>query len=118
MPKKIKKLKSRGVYNATPKTTRAANNADFRSRVHAVVREIAKGSVMSYGEVAKAAGSPGAARAVGTILKANFDPSIPCHRVIRANGTLGRYNRGDERKATILKEEGYHNDYEKSTKKF
>ncbi len=114
MPKKTKKLKSSGVHSAgSTSKTRA-----FRDRVHAVVHGIAKGSVMSYGGVAKAAGSPGAARAVGTILKANFDPSIPCHRVIRANGTLGRYNRGDERKAAILKEEGYHNDYEKNSKKY
>ncbi len=91
-------------------------SSGFRERVHSVVRSIAKGSVMSYGDVAKAAGAPGAARAVGTILKANFDPSIPCHRVIRANGTLGHYNRGDKRKAAILKEEGYHNDYEKNKK--
>ena len=111
MLKKTKKLKSSHVVSDH------SQSSAFRERVHTVVREIAKGSVMSYGEVAKAAGSPGAARAVGTILKANFDPSIPCHRVIRANGTLGRYNRGDERKAAILKEEGYHNDYEKNSKK-
>jgi O-6-methylguanine DNA methyltransferase len=111
MPKKTKKLKSSRVDFAGTKSS------DFRERVHSVVRSIAKGSVMSYGEVALAAGSPGAARAVGTILRANFDPSIPCHRVIRANGTLGRYNRGDERKAAILREEGYHNDYEKNSKK-
>jgi O-6-methylguanine DNA methyltransferase len=110
MPKKTKKLKSSRVDFAGTKSS------DFRERVHSVVRSIAKGSVMSYGEVALAAGSPGAARAVGTILKANFDPSIPCHRVIKANGSLGHYNRGDERKAMLLKAEGYHTHHEKNAK--
>lgn len=61
---------------------------------------------MTYGEVATKAGSPGAARAVGTIMKSNFDPLIPCHRVVRANGTLGGYNRGLRQKALRLKTEG------------
>lgn len=61
---------------------------------------------MTYGDVAKAAGSPGAARAVGTILSQNYDPSIPCHRVIRSDGHLGQYNRGTERKREILIQEG------------
>lgn len=82
--------------------------SNFKDSVHAVVKSIAKGSTMSYGEVAKKAGFPGAARAVGSLLKANFDPNIPCHRVIKADGSLGRYNRGDSQKALILKAEGYH----------
>ena len=40
-------------------------------------------------------------------MKANRDPSVPCHRVIRADGTPGEYNRGKEKKAELLKEEGY-----------
>lgn len=110
MPKKTRKQKSSRANLATSDTSA------FRNRVHAVVRSIAKGSVMSYGEVAKRAGAPGAARAVGTLLKANFDPTIPCHRVIRSNGSLGHYNRGDRQKAIMLKQEGYHTDYEKNTK--
>lgn len=62
---------------------------------------------MTYGEVAKYAGNPRAARAVGVILKGNRDESVPCHRVIRANGRLGGYNglRGDKR--ALLVSEGY-----------
>ncbi len=60
---------------------------------------------MTYGEVAELAGSPGAARAVGSIMKYNFDPSIPCHRVIRSDGKLGKYNRGAGRKEELLREE-------------
>jgi len=51
------------------------------------------------------AGSPLAARAVGQILKKNFDSNIPCHRVVGASD-LGGYNRGKEKKILILIEEG------------
>ena len=79
---------------------------DFSSRVYEVVRRIPRGMVMTYGQVAKAAGSPRAARAVGTILSQNYDPTIPCHRVIRSDGQPGHYNRGAERKREILIKEG------------
>jgi O-6-methylguanine DNA methyltransferase len=78
----------------------------FRQNVLDIVRRIPRGKVMSYGEVAKRAGKPGAARAVGAIMKTNFDPKIPCHRVIRADGTPGGYNRGAENKRNILRKEG------------
>jgi O-6-methylguanine DNA methyltransferase len=61
---------------------------------------------MTYGDVAYFAGSPGAFRAVGNILSKNYDPKIPCHRVIRADGKMGGYNRGIKRKSEILKREG------------
>lgn len=79
---------------------------DFSSRVYEVVRRIPRGMVMTYGQVAKAAGSPRAARAVGTILSQNYDPTIPCHRVIRSDGRPGQYNRGSDRKREILIKEG------------
>jgi O-6-methylguanine DNA methyltransferase len=66
----------------------------FAERVRAVVRSIPKGETMSYGKVASLAGCPGAARAVGTIMKNNFDKTVPCHRVIKADGSVGEYNRG------------------------
>jgi O-6-methylguanine DNA methyltransferase len=49
---------------------------------------------MTYKEVAIKAGSRNAARAVGAIMKGNYDPKIPCHRVIKSDGTPGDYNRG------------------------
>ncbi len=78
----------------------------FVVAVERVVRAIPRGQVMSYGAVAIKSGFPGASRAVGTLLKKNFDPSIPCHRVIRSDGKLGEYNRGTRRKAVILEQEG------------
>ncbi len=80
----------------------------FADIVRDVVRDIPKGSVLTYGEVAKRAGSPGAARAVGTIMAGNYDPMVPCHRVIRSDGKIGNYNRGgSEVKIKKLKAEGY-----------
>lgn len=79
----------------------------FSEKVYEVVRAIPRGQTRSYGEVAAAAGSPGAARAVGTLMAHNFDPAIPCHRVIRSDGEIGAYNRGGtERKRELLIAEG------------
>ena len=61
---------------------------------------------MTYGQVAKRAGSPRAARAVGNILNKNYNPAIPCHRVIGAGGKIGGYNRGVPAKIRRLKREG------------
>ncbi len=75
----------------------------FTKKVLEVVRAIPRGQTMSYGQVAALAGNKKAARVVGTILSKNYDPAIPCHRVIKATGELGNYNRGADKKAAILK---------------
>jgi len=63
---------------------------------------------MTYKEVASAAGHPGAFRAVGTMMKANHDPDVPCHRVVRSDLRPGEYNRsgGEEAKTKRLRSEG------------
>lgn len=61
---------------------------------------------MTYKEVAVAAGNAKASRAVGAIMKTNFNPDIPCHRVIRSDGKAGGYNRGAEKKIERLRGEG------------
>ena len=81
--------------------------SDFASAVRNIVRHIPSGSVLSYGEVARRAGRPGAARAVGSIMSKNDDASVPCHRVIRADGSLGGYNGLRGKKAILLRNEGY-----------
>lgn len=77
----------------------------FRGRVLRIVSRIPKGSVLTYGDVARRAGNPDAARAVGAILKTNYDFKIPCHRVVRSDGKLGGYNRGVAKKKFLLKQE-------------
>ena len=81
--------------------------SDFAKKVYAVVKTIPKGQVLTYGQVATLAGKPRAARAVGMILSKNLDPNIPCHRVVRADGKAGGYNRGAARKLEILQDEGW-----------
>jgi O-6-methylguanine DNA methyltransferase len=77
----------------------------FALAVLAVVAKIPKGETMSYKEVARAAGRPKAARAVGNILNKNRNPEIPCHRVVKADGTPGGYAFGAEQKKEILERE-------------
>lgn len=77
----------------------------FAEKVLAVVKKIPRGETLSYAEVACRAGSPRAFRAVGSLLKKNFDPAIPCHRVIHSDGSLGGYNRGKSEKARKLRAE-------------
>lgn len=84
--------------------------ASFTDRVLAVVTAIPRGETRTYGEVARLAGNPKAARAVGTIMRNNYRPDIPCHRVVRSDDTLGQYNRGGtEKKRILLQEEGVWN---------
>ena len=78
----------------------------FKARVFDVVRQIPTGETKSYQEVAILAGSPGAYRAVGRLLASNYDPEIPCHRVIHSDGRLGGYNRGLAQKQKRLIAEG------------
>jgi O-6-methylguanine DNA methyltransferase len=78
----------------------------FTERVLKIVAKIPKGKMMTYKEVAAAAGSPHAARTVGNIMKQNFDPKIPCYRVIRSDGRIGGYNRGPALKKQKLRSEG------------
>jgi methylated-DNA-[protein]-cysteine S-methyltransferase len=68
----------------------------FQMRVVRACRRIGRGCVRSYGDLAKAAGSPGAARAVGSVMSKNRYPIIvPCHRVVGAGGTLGGFTARD-----------------------
>lgn len=79
----------------------------FSNKVRSIVKAIPLGSVLSYKEVAERAGNPKAARAVARVMATNYDPEIPCHRVILADGRLGGYNReGTQKKLQILLDEG------------
>jgi len=84
--------------------------SDFEYRVLDFVRQVPKGKVVSYGNVAAAAGSPGASRAVGSIM-ANHTLTyvVPCHRVVKSDLTVGGYGgsmEGSSRKEKRLIEEG------------
>lgn len=80
--------------------------SSFKERVLGVVKKIPEGKTLTYKEVALRAGSPRAYRAVGSIMSKNFDPKVPCHRVVKSDGSLGNYNRGGTtKKLELLKSE-------------
>jgi O-6-methylguanine DNA methyltransferase len=67
----------------------------FQTTVHKLVQKIPKGKVATYGSIAKKAGRPGAARAVGMTMKCNPSNKItPCHRVVSSSGALTGYTFG------------------------
>jgi O-6-methylguanine DNA methyltransferase len=80
---------------------------EFQCEVWAVLRTIPPGRTLSYGDLAKKVGRPSAFRAVGAANGANpVSLVVPCHRVIAADGTLGGYGWGLERKRWLLAHEG------------
>ena len=78
----------------------------FYSRVLHAVRRIPPGRVATYGDVARAAGVPRAARAVGNIMRTSRVPGLPYHRVISAGGRLGGYGGNEALKRALLAAEG------------
>ena len=75
----------------------------FRRTVLLHLQRIPYGSTESYATVARAAGNPGAVRAVGSACSHNPVPLVvPCHRVVRSDGTIGQYLGGSEAKRALL----------------
>ena len=81
----------------------------FQQKVWTYLRKIPRGSVKTYSQVAKGIGKPLAVRAVANAIGKNpYAPKIPCHRVIRSNGSIGGYSGkgGVKTKIFLLKKEG------------
>ena len=81
----------------------------FQLKVWSYLRKIPRGSLKTYSQVAKAIGKPRAIRAVANAIGKNpYAPKIPCHRVIRSDGSLGGYSGkgGIKTKRFLLKKEG------------
>lgn len=80
-----------------------ALSAGFRRTVQLALPDIAYGHTASYGDVARAVGNPAAVRAVGSACATNPLPVVvPCHRVLRSDGSLGGYVGGAEAKTALL----------------
>jgi methylated-DNA-[protein]-cysteine S-methyltransferase len=87
----------------------ALDGTPFQKRVWRALLAIPYGATASYGEIARAIGAPGAARAVGGANHVNPIPIIvPCHRVIGADGSLTGYGGGEHRKRHLLDLERRH----------
>ncbi|MCL4364580.1 MGMT family protein [Patescibacteria group bacterium] len=81
----------------------------FRETVYKILRQVPKGKVVTYGQLAKLSGNKKAARAVGGLMRVNPDaPRTPCHRVVASDGSLTGYSAvgGIAKKRIMLVEEG------------
>ena len=79
---------------------------DFNERCYELLKLIPEGKVTTYKELARALGTR-AWRAVGSAMAKNKNlVVIPCHRVVRSNGTIGQYASGTDKKSELLIEEG------------
>ena len=82
--------------------------SDFQRRALKRLRQVPAGSVISYQGLAAAIGMPSSQRAIGNTVASNPLPIyVPCHRVIRSDGSLGNYGGGPERKLKLLRAEGF-----------
>jgi O-6-methylguanine DNA methyltransferase len=82
--------------------------SDFQRRALMRLRRVPAGSVISYQGLAAALGVPSGQRAIGNTVATNPVPIyVPCHRVIRSDGSIGNYGGGPERKLKLLRAEGF-----------
>ena len=90
-----------------------AQGTPFQQKVWAALRTIPRGKVRTYTDIAVQIGHPSSARAVANACgKTPYAPEVPCHRVIRSDGSIGGYSAegGSEKKRAMLREEGVHID--------
>ena len=90
-----------------------AQGTPFQQKVWAALRTIPPGEVRTYTDIAVQIGHPSSARAVANACGKNpYAPEVPCHRVIRSDGSIGGYSAegGSEKKRAMLREEGVHID--------
>ena len=82
-------------------------STEFQEKVWRATSRIPKGKVSTYSEIAKKIGKPKAARAVGNALNRNpYAPKVPCHRVVRSDGSIGGFAGGTAKKIKMLSGEG------------
>lgn len=82
--------------------------SEFKLRAYNSLRKVPPGAVISYHQLAASIGQPDAQRAIGTTMATNPIPIfVPCHRVIRSDGTIGNYGGGVDNKLKLLRAEGF-----------
>ena len=80
----------------------------FQKKVYSLCKRVPKGKVTTYAEIGKAIGKRGQIyRAVGAALNKNpYAPRVPCHRVVKSDGSVGGFATGTKKKILLLKREG------------
>ena len=82
--------------------------SDFQRHAYMLLRKVPAGAVITYQGLAASAGKPNAQRAIGTTMATNPIPIfVPCHRVIKSDGTIGNYGGGVDNKIKLLRAEGF-----------
>lgn len=82
--------------------------SEFQRHAYMLLRKVPAGAVITYHGLATIAGHPDAQRAIGTTMATNPVPIfVPCHRVIKSNGTIGNYGGGVDNKIKLLRAEGF-----------
>jgi len=82
--------------------------SDFQRRAYTLLRKVPAGAVITYQGLAAKVGNPDAQRAIGTTMATNPIPIfVPCHRVIKSDGTIGNYGGGVDNKIKLLRAEGF-----------
>jgi len=82
--------------------------SDFQRRAYTYLRKVPAGAVITYQGLAATVGNPDAQRAIGTTMATNPIPIfVPCHRVIKSDGTIGNYGGGVDNKIKLLRAEGF-----------
>ncbi len=106
-------MKRRAKFKKTSPLVGAGKNpprpkqSQFHYQVYRLAEGIPRGRVTTYGVLARLAGNPRAARAVGNAMHRNpHAPRVPCHRVVRSRGEIGGYARGVRAKVRLLAREG------------
>lgn len=77
----------------------------MKHKCYEFLKQVPKGKVTTYKELAKALDTK-AYRMIGTYMKQNTNEEVPCHRVVKSNGEVGNYNKGQKQKISLLKKEG------------
>jgi AraC family transcriptional regulator of adaptative response/methylated-DNA-[protein]-cysteine methyltransferase len=94
-------------WGARPPVPLDLQGTRFQQRVWAALQQVPRGSTVSYGTLARSLGVPAGARAVAGACAGNhLAVLVPCHRAVRADGALGGYRWGIERKRALLEREG------------
>lgn len=89
----------------------------FEQNVLHTIKKIPLGKITTYGLLAQAIKKPGSARAIGNALHKNpCAPQIPCHRIIKSDGSIGGYAKGIDSKIRLLKQEGIEVTFNKKIK--
>lgn len=99
-------MRKRQRRSITTSINNIARSTDFQKKVYRAVMEIPRGQARSYAWVARHIGHPRAYRAVGNALNVNPRPGIiPCHRIIKSDGSLGGFAWGRKAKKRLLSQE-------------